>query len=87
MNEGDGSGQRRSGLSAARWVLIAVCAVLILFSDSMAGRLGFAALLVLAIVIGRYTSRRTRVLDSGTLPSNQAPKAPAPDLPRREAGH
>jgi hypothetical protein len=81
----DDAEQRRNGLSVARWVLIAICAGLILFSDNMAGRLGFAALLLLAIFVGRYTSRRrTRVLETQATTTAE-PQPSQPDLPRREA--
>jgi hypothetical protein len=88
----DASAHRRQALVAVRWGLIAVCASLILFSDKMSGRLGFAALLLLAVVVGRYASRRmTRVLEAENRPVPDVPRqhAPAPqdDLPRREAGH
>jgi hypothetical protein len=87
MSEIDDSARRGHSLNGVRWLLIAVCAGLILVSDNMAGRLGFAVLLLLAIVIGRYASRRTRVLDAETLPTSPAAKPSDPELPRREAGH
>ena len=88
----DDSAHRRQTLAAVRWGLIAVCASLILLSDKMSGRLGFAVLLLLAVVVGRYASRRmTRVPESESqpLPAATAQHAPTPDteLPRREAGH
>lgn len=91
--DGDVSPQRSSALRAARWGLIALCGGIILLSNNMSGRLGFAALLLLAVIVGRYAARRrTRVLETEThLPSPALPAAPPPaadaDLPRREAGH
>ena len=88
MRATDDATQLRNGLNGVRWVLIAVCAALILFSGNMAGRLGFTALLVLAIIVGRYTSRRRATLlehEPEQLPSTEAPPS-EPELPRREAG-
>jgi len=88
MSAIDNSTQQRNALNGVRWVLIAVCAALILFSGNMAGRLGFAVLLLLAIIVGRYTSRRrTTVLEHEpeNLPGTP-PKPSEPELPRREAG-
>jgi hypothetical protein len=48
---------RRAGVAGMRWVLIGLCAALILFSHGMSARLGFAALLVLAVIIGHYAGR------------------------------
>ena len=81
---------RRRTLIGLRWALIAVCASLILFSDHMAGRLGFAALLLLAVILGRYRTRGyARVadvkesLDAGA----RAPRQPrAPEMPVRRRG-
>jgi hypothetical protein len=84
----DDSTQHRNALNGVRWVLIAVCAALIVFSGSMAGRLGFAALLLLAIIVGRYTGRRR----AGVLEhepenfSGTPPKSSESEIPRREAG-
>lgn len=87
----DDAARRRQALVAVRWALIAVCASLILFSDKMSGRIGFAALLLLAVIVGRYASRRlTRMPESESrpLPAEPAQQAPASqtELPRREAG-
>jgi len=78
-------------LIAVRWVLIAVCAALIIFSHGMAGRLGFAALLVFAVILGRYSSRwftRPRREDAlGTSVEPQAlPSAAEEPARHREAG-
>jgi len=88
----DTSSQRYTALAALRWALIAICAVLIAFSENMAGRIGFAALLVLAVIIGRYgRARLARPLGSAHL--DQTEPAPAPrqaseaDVRHREAGH
>ncbi len=83
---------RRRALDAVRWALIAVCAGVILFSDHMAGRLGFAALLLLAVILGRYRSRGyARVAGvekplpgSAELPAR--PRAVEAQLRRKEAG-
>ena len=89
----DDSTESRRGLAAARWALIAICAGLILFSGNMAGRVGFAALLLLAIFLGRYVGRReTRVLTTPhSLPPRAEPTAHSPaseaDAPRRETGN
>ena len=79
-------------LIALRWALIAVCAALILFSHDMAGRVGFAALLVFAIVLGRYRNRRVassrrpaETLATGTPPPTQ-PLASEEPAQHREAG-
>jgi hypothetical protein len=78
--------QRRTTLTAMRWGLIAVCAALIIFSDRMAGRLGFAVLLLLAIILGRYGSRRFAGLPRTERPEPIGqPHAPDPDVRRREA--
>ncbi len=91
MSMTDDSTHRRQTLVAVRWGLIAVCASLILFSDKMSGRAGFAVLLLLAVIVGRYASRRmTRGVETETrsLPVEPVQQAPtAEDLPRREAGH
>lgn len=89
--DGDVTASRHGAARAVRWGLIALCGGIILFSSNMSGRLGFAALLLLAVIVGRYVSRRrTHVLESGT----SVPRAPADqpgtadaDLPRRNAGH
>lgn len=83
---------RRRTLVALRWALIAVCASLILFSDHMAGRLGFAALLLLAVILGRYRSRgyaRVPGVDtpfpaSAELPAQ--PRAAEAQVRRKEVG-
>jgi len=90
---GDDSTDSHRGLAVARWVLIAICAGLILFSRNMTGRVGFAALLLLAILLGRYVGRREpRVLTTPhSLPPRAEPPAHAPvseaDVPRRETGN
>jgi len=70
-----------------RWGLIAVCAALIIFSDRMAGRLGFAALLALAIILGRYGSQRFSRLPRAAHPVDPIgePHAADPEVRRREA--
>lgn len=70
-----------------RWGLIAVCATLIIFSDRMAGRIGFAALLVLAIILGRYGSQRLARLPSAERPVEPIvePHVPDPEVRRQEA--
>ncbi len=91
MSMTDDSTHRRQTLVAVRWGLIAVCASLILFSDKMSGRAGFAALLLLAVIVGRYASRRwTRTVEHEPrpMPAEPVQQAPASEsLPRREAGH
>lgn len=85
---------RRRTLVALRWALIAVCASLILFSDHMAGRLGFAALLLLAVILGRYGSRgdaRVAGGDAKRLPASAElpvpPRAAEAPVRRKEMGH
>ena len=74
MRSTDISPQAHRGMTAARWVLIAICAVLILFSDHMAGRLGFAALLLMAVMVGRYGRSHGRLRDRQA----SEPMAPTP---------
>jgi len=87
----DASAEVRTALVVVRWVLIAVCAGLILFSGNMAGRVGFGALLLLAILLGRFAGRRQpRVLTTAdSLPSRPEPSAQPPeaDVARRETGN
>lgn len=92
MLDGDISPQRHSTFRVARWGLIALCGGIILFSSNMSGRLGFAALLLLAVIVGRYASRRkARVLETETSVPSRAPssdqQAADSELRRREAGH
>lgn len=79
----------RRAIIAVRWALIALCASLIVFSDHMAGRLGFAALLLLAVILGRYGRWHERLRDVAPLdPRLQPPgQSRAPEAPerRREA--
>ena len=84
----DAAPQHRGTLIALRWVLIAICAGLIVFSDHVAGRLGFAALLLLAVIVGRYGRNRfARPLrPPARVDQQQAAARHASDLPRREAG-
>jgi hypothetical protein len=83
---------RRPGLVALRWALIALCAGLIIFSDHMVGRLGFAALLVLAVVLGRYGAQwhaRARGVERPSEPSvhpSRQPSASEAPVRRRKAG-
>ena len=83
--------QRRSGAAGMRWVLIGLCAALILFTHDMSARLGFAALLVLAVIVGRYGRRwygRAPSAHEHAEPGVQ-PRRPSsaaePPTPRREA--
>jgi hypothetical protein len=89
MRSTEVSPHRRRGIVAVRWALIALCAGLIVFSDHMAGRLGFAALLLLALIVARYGRWHERLRDSEPLePRLQPPAQPrAPEVPerRREA--
>jgi len=87
MLDSEVSAQRRNASRAVRWGLIALCGGIILFSSNMSARLGFAALLALAIIVGRYASRRrSRVLETTPGVSSTAPSEPAriadADLPR-----
>ena len=79
----------RRAIVAVRWALIALCAALIVFSDHMAGRLGFAALLLLAVIVARYGRWHERLRDAEPLePGLQPPgQSRAPEAPerRREA--
>ena len=91
MRAVDPSPQQRGTLVAVRWALIAICAALIVFSDHMSGRLGFAALLLLAVVVGRYgrarfarTLRPPAQLDGVAQPPVR--RVPDADLRRREVG-
>src|SRR5262245_50051240 len=79
--------ERRSSMSTVRWALIAICAAVILLSDRMAGRVGFAVLLVLAIIVGRYASHRYARMPRDTRPIEPAAETRAPDseVARREA--
>ena len=88
----DAAPQHRGTLIALRWVLIAICVGLIAFSDHMAGRFGFAALLLLAVIVGRYsrnrfarTLRPPAHLDPLEQPQTLHSTTEA-DVPRREAG-
>jgi hypothetical protein len=87
MPASDPPHQGRTHLAVMRWALIVVCAALIIFSDRMAGRLGFAALLVLAIFLGRYGSHRFARLSRGERPIEpvREPHAPDPEVRRQEA--
>ena len=92
MATGEPLGGPPRTLVAVRWALIAVCAALIVFSHDMAGRIGFAALLVFAIVVGRYRSRRfaasrrpAESLDTGTQSRTQSLASDEPTQ-HREAG-
>jgi hypothetical protein len=85
------SAQRRSGAAGVRWVLIGLCAALILFTHDMSARLGFAALLVLAVIVGRYRGRwygRAPSVRGHGEPGVQPRRPPSPietPTPRREA--
>ena len=84
---------RRRSLVMVRWALIALAGSLIVFSGHMNGRLGFAALLVLAVLVGRYGSRwlvQARRDAAPVEPSQPQPReARAPEAPARRghAGH
>jgi hypothetical protein len=85
------SPQHHSATTAVRWALIALCAALILFTHEMSARVGFAALLVIAVIVGRYGSRvyRRTAATQGQAGSRVEPHTPgAADEParRREAG-
>ena len=87
----DASPQHHSTLVALRWALIAICAGFIAFSDHMAGRLGFAALLLLAVIVGRYgrgRSARTLGTPARLDPIEHPPQrhASEADVRHREAG-
>ena len=85
MRDTDSLHERRTGLTAVRWVLIAISAVLILFTENLTGRLGFAALLLLAIFLGRYASSRGSRLSGATRPAEPIDEQSAPER-RRSSG-
>lgn len=92
MRATDVSPQHHGTLIALRWALIAICGSVIAVSDHMAGRLGFAALLLLAIIVGRYGRNRfARTLRPPARldPLEQPPatrRASEADARHREAG-
>jgi hypothetical protein len=76
--------EHRATMTTVRWLLIAVCGALIAFSDGLGGRIGFAALLILAIYIGRQASLRHSRSAHPAEPTIQ-PRNTDHDVPRREA--
>lgn len=77
--------EHRAAISAVRWALIAVCAVLIAFSDGLGGRIGFAALLIFAVYLGRQASQRYTRAAHPLEPTTLKPRDADHEVPRREA--